>query len=68
MLDERVQKECPDIKAVLVNRNLFETINETLTLEEIKTLGIEENMYELIECSARFDLAHRFDVIKNFVN
>lgn len=40
---ERVQKECPDIKAVLVNRNLFETINETLTLEEIKTLGIEEN-------------------------
>ena len=29
-------------------------------------LGIEENMYELIECSARFDLAHRFAVIKNF--
>jgi len=31
-----------------------------------KALGIEEVQYELIECSARFDLAHRFDVIKNF--
>lgn len=29
-------------------------------------LGMEEAYYELIECSARFDLAHRFDVIKNF--
>lgn len=29
-------------------------------------LGMEEEYFELIECSARFDLAHRFAVIKNF--
>lgn len=29
-------------------------------------LGMEEDDYELIECSARFDLLHRIDVIKNF--
>ena len=40
---ERVQKECPDVKAVLIERNLFETINETLKLEEIENLGIEES-------------------------
>ena len=32
----------------------------------ISALGMEEDNYELIECSARYDLAHRFDVIKNF--
>lgn len=31
-----------------------------------KALGMEEENYELLECSARFDLAHRFAVIKNF--
>ena len=29
-------------------------------------LGMDESAYELIECSARFDLLHRFDVIKKF--
>jgi len=29
-------------------------------------LGMDEESYELVECSARFDLGHRFDVIKNF--
>ncbi|MBQ8279045.1 MAG: ABC transporter permease [Roseburia sp.] len=29
-------------------------------------LDMEESYYELIECSARFDLAHRFEVLKNF--
>ena len=31
-----------------------------------KALGMEEEQYELVECSARFDLGHRFAVIKNF--
>lgn len=31
-----------------------------------KALSMEEKQYELVECSARFDLLHRFDVIKNF--
>lgn len=31
-----------------------------------KALGMEEENYELLECSARFDLEHRFAVIKNF--
>ena len=29
-------------------------------------LGMDTSAYELIECSARFDLKHRFHVIKNF--
>jgi len=29
-------------------------------------LDMVENSYELIECSARFDLLHRFDIIRNF--
>jgi len=29
-------------------------------------LGMDESAYELVECSARYDLAHRFEVIKNF--
>jgi len=29
-------------------------------------LGVGDDAYEIIECSARFDLIHRFDVIKNF--
>ena len=29
-------------------------------------LGVTEENYELVECSARFDLVHRFAVIKNF--
>lgn len=32
----------------------------------INALSMSEEEYELIECSARFDLAHRFAVIKNF--
>lgn len=32
----------------------------------INALGLEESAYEIIECSARFDLEHRLDVIKNF--
>ena len=39
---ERVQKECPDVKVVLVERNLFDTIANAIELEEIKNLGIEE--------------------------
>lgn len=31
-----------------------------------KSLGLEETDYELIECSARYDLSHRFTVLKNF--
>lgn len=31
-----------------------------------KALGMTEEQYELIECSARFDFAHRFAVIRNF--
>ena len=29
-------------------------------------LDMDEAQYELVECSVRFDLAHRFQVIKNF--
>ncbi len=32
----------------------------------VKSLGLEEQYYELIECSARYDLAHRFEIIKDF--
>ena len=31
-----------------------------------KALGMTEENYELIECSTRFDLLHRFEVLKNF--
>lgn len=31
-----------------------------------KSLGLEEKSYELIECSARYDLLHRLNVLKNF--
>ena len=32
----------------------------------VNALDLEESAYEIIECSARFDLKHRLDVIKNF--
>ena len=32
----------------------------------INALGLSEEEYELVECSARFDLEHRFEVIRNF--
>lgn len=32
----------------------------------INALGLSEDNYEIIECSARFDLAHRIEVLKNF--
>lgn len=32
----------------------------------IKAIGLEETDYELIACSARYDLSQRFAVIKNF--
>ena len=32
----------------------------------VKALGMKEENYELIECSSRFDLLQRFEVLKNF--
>ena len=31
-----------------------------------KALGMQEEQYELVECSSRFDLSQRFEVLKNF--
>ena len=31
-----------------------------------RALGMSEEQYEIIECSARFDLRHRFAVVQNF--
>ncbi len=51
-----------DCYEVLVANPVKDFGKDTVT----NALGMEEKSYELVECSARFDIAHRFDVIKNF--
>lgn len=51
-----------DCYEVLIASPVKDFGKDTVTV----ALGVGEDAYELIECSARFDLAHRVDVIKNF--
>lgn len=51
-----------DCYEVLLANPVKDFGKDTLT----QSLGLEEAYYELIECSARYDLSHRFQVIRNF--
>lgn len=79
LFSEAVKEEAPTIYvsfAILEGEEaLFIDCYELLALNPVKSfakdtlemaLAMSEEQYELVECSARYDLAHRFSVIKNF--